>query len=259
MKIMNCDFKRFATQLFYNKQSLLLYKSNFKHGIGGIVKIINEYSPIYVTNDPVYGDYKINNFNNENFNQKYANSPEKESFRFIQCTFNNIDSGGDSILRIYASVYLSDNSIYDCSGSNGHMIKLSTRCNTITHVWSINNNYDDSAEFAHVDCKENDFLLILYSTIVSGNTKISKYCIYCQYGRQYHRCLNVSNANWKSDNSPVIQAQAPRCISLSSITLNDINRPSFIFSGSIKDAMKASSDDNKYYLYISLFCNSIGK
>lgn len=190
LALSNCNFQKFYPLLFYNQNTLNVKDTIFSKGLNGIA-LINE--PIIKGNQITFSE------NFTDFNNNLIPSGEKKAVTFINCLFDSIGfSDKKNVIVIkndMISLYITRSTFYNCYSNNGVLYLDQCRCVTITHTCSVNSKSGSDASYLNINCKDKDFFVFLYSTVITtdGYEAACDWNILCRSGDQYFRCINMTN------------------------------------------------------------------
>lgn len=220
LSMINSGFKKFTSILFLNQQNLLLKGTNFIQGLSSVIHNTNSNNNIQ--------------FYQKNFNTLFRNHLNDEdnnkSVSVMECTFDKVIDDNDNTIRIKditISLYITDTLFRSCYSKDGILGLQSCRCLTMTHTCSFESKCQFGCGFINYQCKKEDFSIFTYNTIVSS-TKVNgeTYDIYCDYGDQYYRCVNISNGNMHG-----FKFNSQCCFSFAFVTAMNYNGRLFTVSG----------------------------
>lgn len=248
----NSHLKHFTSTIFYNQYSLLVQKSSFLNGLGGI--IFNEHDNQY-NNEPI---------KDKSFTEPFIpNRDIKRSISVMDCQFINIRAEYTIFIDTEAiSLYLTSSIIKSCFSTGTGVISLRrARCFTITHVCTFESGSGSDAGVLNYDCMDQDFSYCLYNTFAKSQTtnNANAFNIFARSGLQYYRCNNLTDTT-----SGGFHFSAPVCFSFAMTTALNCHESCFQISGYNSDNCKTISDkqiemvnffnDGEYLLKLSAEC-----
>ena len=225
--ISKCEFQLFSTLLFYNQQKLHLQSSSFKKGLGGILYIDNS---IKQENDR-------KTYQNITFKEQLDMPNQEMSATIMECIFDQVHTNGLStphvifVNAVDRSLYITDTTFIDCTSQKGILFLQSCRCLTMTHTCCFHSECDNGYSFFYCDCKDEDFFVFIYSTIVSSKVSSdqdkSSICnTFCKNGDQYYKCLNMTDCPYKG-----FEFDSPNCFAFAFNTIMNCDYRSFSLTG----------------------------
>lgn len=235
--LVHCHFQKFFPLIFYNNRYGLNVKdTTFSKGINGIViidgKIIDgqhyTYSEIFQSESATF----------DSGNHQDVKDIKNISITFNGCLFLQVGKFENCnpfrINKVDFSVYVTRTTFAYCRSTSGVMVLDQCRCVTITHVCSFNSAGFGEKSFIYANCHKTDFFIFLFSTIVTddkleGNGFAN---VYCQFGDQYVRCLNMTNFKISGNAFQFVNSQ---CFSFGMTNIMNCKSRAFEIAGNSAD------------------------
>lgn len=236
----NCKFQRISSLLFYNQRNLYLKSVLFNQAINGIIHNDNEIT--------IEGPHII--VQNEQFEDIFQKTIDKpSSLSIIECTFMNINNKNAIYVNNQVSLYITKSFFSSCKNTPRVISLDQLRCVTVTHCCVSQCSSNLEAIFLYADCKENDFSLFLYNTMIdterTGNSNDGS-VIFSKSGSHYYRCNNITNSKSKG-----IQFEASYCYSFAMNTIMNCDSHYIQITGNVNQKSLKKYIDN-----VNLFSNS---
>lgn len=223
LTFINGRFSKITSKIFYNQKNLLLKESTFTQIHGSIIHNTNENDRQTIKDIEFSNSHKFND----------TEIIDTKSITIYNCQFNSISDEENPFLikDDDITLYITDTLFNSCRSENG-ILSLQCRCFTMTHTCSFHSLCNYRTCFLFLNCKKNDFSIILYNSIYESvintvNNKQVTANIYCSYGDQYLKCNNMTKAPFNG-----FQFDSVQCFMFTMNTVKDMDLSCLYMSGS---------------------------